>query len=60
MKLGDVVFYDDNDNQPDYSIVTGFEGHKTYAYWVREEQALTFQTNRPCYTKVGPSVIGKW
>ena len=60
MQIGDVIFYDDNYSKPDYSIVTSIDGYRTYAYWIREKQALTFSVDRPCYKRVGPPVIGKW
>ena len=64
MELGTVIFYHDTDaptvTPPDYSIVTKDEGHGTWAYWTREKRKLTFSVSNPCYTKVGPPVIGKW
>lgn len=63
MELGTVIFYYDKDEfkpSPDYSIVTEGEGHGTWAYWIREKRKLTFSISRPCYTKVGSPVIGKW
>ncbi len=62
MKLGDVIHYyeEDNEEKPDYAIVTKKDTYRTWAYWKREKEVLTFTTDRPCYKRVGPSVLGKW
>lgn len=62
MNKGDLVIYCGSSGKiEDYSIVTAHQ-HDTlwWAYWSQEKKTLTFETTSPCYTKVGPSVLGKW
>lgn len=60
MEVGDIILYHENGSQVDYSVVTTIKDHRYWAYWVKEKQTLTFNPTRSYYTKVGPSILGRW
>ncbi len=60
MKVGDLIFYCDGLYAKDYSVVTKIVNGTHWAYWVKEKQILTFSPSMEYYTKVGPSILGRW
>ncbi len=60
MKVGDLIFYWDGLYTEDYSVVTKIVDGTHWAYWIKEKQILTFSPAMLYYTKVGPSILGRW